>query len=204
MTTKEKLLQEKIKRLEKENLELQKKLKKNNSKPHTTLIGEIRNEKEYDFLYPYFSKRDNGWIRSSTATGLEIRNLAMSTVQKPDENQEFQVRKIKELNEEEFQLALDCADELILVAAKYKKKYLESIGRMDIIEIFGMEGKFTTNGDMIRRGRNEDLASMILCPSFGEGYCEKASDENCYLCKMAWLEGQEFADDATNDKSDEV
>lgn len=128
----------------------------------------------------------------------------MSTVQKPDENQEFLVRKIKELNEEEFQLALDCADELILVAAKYKKKYLESIGRMDIIEVFGMEGKFTTNGDMILRGRNEDLASMILCPLCREDCCEKASDENCYLCKMDWLKEQEFADEAMNNEDNEV
>ena len=39
---------------------------------------------------------------------------------------------------DDFDLVVNCADEIAKIVAKYKKQYLESVVRIDIVEAYGM------------------------------------------------------------------
>lgn len=104
----------------------------------------ISNQDELSFLYPV--KRGNKWERSTIYADefSSIRNAALNSVSKPssvypDYKDKFKKRKINDLSEFEHEIVIECAEELVSVVAKYKKKYLESIGRTDIVNAFGIK-----------------------------------------------------------------
>ena len=67
-----------------------------------------------------------------------MRNLVKSVVDQVNEKNVFTSQQIKDLSPEDFLIVVNCADELAKVLAKYKKQYLESIGREDIVKAFNM------------------------------------------------------------------
>lgn len=100
----------------------------------------VNNQDKLAFLYPY--KRGKEWGRSTNyATEFtDIRNAALSAVAIPiGSDDKFKKRKVTELFESEKDIAISCAEEIIEVVAKYKKQFLETIGRTDIIKAFNME-----------------------------------------------------------------
>lgn len=103
-----------------------------------TIIGSMKNQAELDFIYPNRSYITNEWQRSTVGDFTSLRKLAMSVVDKVDGRDNFKTQKVKDLSDEDLLLATQCADEIAKVVAKYKKQYLESIGRKDIIEAFKM------------------------------------------------------------------
>lgn len=129
--TKEEML-ERIKQLEQENMKLK------NEKLVKNIVGSMTNQAELNFIYPFYSTiGTEGWRRSTVGSFNHLRDLAMSTVDKVNNNT-FEKQKVKDLSRDDLLLAVECADEIALVVAKYKKKYLQSIGREDIIEAFNM------------------------------------------------------------------
>lgn len=130
--TKEEML-ERIKQLEEENIKLK------NGKLVANIIGSMSNQKELDFIFPYYSTfKNEGWRRSTVGHFLHLRKLAMSVVDKVDEDNRFTEQKVKDLSRDDLLMAVQCADEIALVVTKYKKQYLKSIGREDIVEAFNM------------------------------------------------------------------
>lgn len=128
-------LKEKVIALEKENALLKSKEKKQTK----GISAYIRNQKELDFVCPYFREiKNEGWVRASTyeMDFRHIRKAALTAVKKVDANNVFSEQKIKEMSDKDFKLAINCAEELISVISKYKKLYLESVGRDDIIKAF--------------------------------------------------------------------
>ena len=126
-------LKDEIMRLKQEIVSL------NTGKHNLSILGTMKNQAELDFIFPYYSTYRNGhWKRSSVADVVHLRKLAMSTVNKVDEDNVFKELKVKELSREDILFVAECADELVKVVAKYKKQYLESIGRHDIVEAFHM------------------------------------------------------------------
>ncbi len=129
----EKEMMERIKQLEQENMRLK------NGKIVANIIGSMNNQAELDFIYPHFSTYKGGeWTRSTVGNFVNLRKLAMSVIDKVDEKNNFTEQKVKELSKEDLILAVDCADEIAKVVAKYKKQYLERNGRKDIVEAYGM------------------------------------------------------------------
>lgn len=129
----EQQMMERIKELEEEN----KKLKSTRVAPN--IKGAMRNQKELDFVYPYYSEHDSKWRRSTVETGFtNLRKLALNSVNQVGSNNKFVEQKVKNLSAEDFLIAVQCADELVEVVAKYKKLYLQSVGREDIIKAFDM------------------------------------------------------------------
>lgn len=121
-----------IEELEQENAKL---------KGHKTvfsIVGSIKNQAEMDFVYPYYDMKDNKWRRNKNDTFLNLRKVAMSTVNTVNQLNRFKEQKVKELSDKDKEIVVNCADELIAVAAKYKKQYLQSVGRDDIVEAFKM------------------------------------------------------------------
>lgn len=101
--------------------------------------GSMKNQAELAFSFPYYREYFNKWGLSSTATDFtRLRKLAMSTVNKVGRDNKFTEQKVKDLSTEDFLIAVECADEIVKVIAKYKKQYLESVGREDIIKAFNM------------------------------------------------------------------
>ena len=131
--SKEEML-EYIRQLEEENARLK-------CRKHTTLTDGMTAQKELDFIFPSFQSRH--WRRSSVYNSdfLHIRKLAMSTVNRVDDNNVFSEQKINELTEKEYWLVISCADEITRTVAKYKRQYLESVGREDIVKAFETGGK---------------------------------------------------------------
>lgn len=128
-------MQEKIVALEKEIAML----KGEKPKDMRSIAGAITNQKELDFIFPYFRKPN--WERMTTYTSngfVHIRKMAMSAAMPVNDKNKFTEVKVKEMSEDEFDIAVACADELVSVIAKYKKQYLEKIGRHDIIDAFNM------------------------------------------------------------------
>lgn len=129
----EKEMMERIKQLEQENMKLK------NGKIVANIIGSMSNQAELDFIYPHYSTYKGGeWTRSTVGNFVNLRKLAMSAVDKVDEKNNFTEQKVRELSKEDLILAVDCADEIAKVVAKYKKQYLERNGRKDIVEVYGM------------------------------------------------------------------
>lgn len=126
MTKKDML--EYIQQLEEENTRLK-------NKKHTTLTESMTAQKELDFIFPSYHHQ---WGRSSVYNSefLHIRKLAMSTVSEVNDKNVFTTQKVTELSEDDYNLVVNCADELTRIVAKYKKQYLKSVGREDIAEAF--------------------------------------------------------------------
>lgn len=124
-----------IKELEEENAKLKsKKVPKN-------IIGAMDSQKELDFIYPHYDKIGNyRWKRSSIASTdfSHLRKIAMNVVDTVDTDNCFKSQKVAELSSEDFELVVNCADEIAKIVAKYKKQYLESVGRIDIVKAYGM------------------------------------------------------------------
>ena len=128
----EKQMMERIKQLEQENERLK------TVKPVQNIKSSMVNQAELSFIIPYYSEFDNGWRRSSVGEDfIYLRKLAMTVVNKVNNNN-FVEQKVRDLSPEDLKLVVNCADELVKIVAKYKKKYLESIGREDIIKAFNM------------------------------------------------------------------
>lgn len=127
---------ERIKELEEENTKLRGRKKANN------LPNNMSAQAELDFIFPYYYSRGSGrWIRSTcyaTSNFVHLRNLARSVVDQVNEENVFTSQQIKDLSPEDFLIVVNCADELAKVLAKYKKQYLESVGREDIVKAFNM------------------------------------------------------------------
>lgn len=107
-----------------------------------SILNEIKCEKELAFIYPtYHWYPEPEWKKTSTISSefLHLRKVAMSTVNKVDDNNKFAEQKVKNLSTADANIVIACAEELTQVVAKYKKKYLESVGRNDIVEAFGMD-----------------------------------------------------------------
>lgn len=105
----------------------------------------INNQNELSFIYPHMSMLNGDWSRSATYGGefANVRNCALNTVDEPVTNKyyksiDFKRKKVLDLLPEEHEIVVQCADEIIKVIAKYKKQYLESIGREDIVKAFNM------------------------------------------------------------------
>lgn len=129
--TKEEMM-ERIKQLEQENERLK------NGRLVPNIKGSMKNQAELSFINPYYSTID-GWRRSSIDSEYtHLRKLAMSVVNKIGSDNSFIEQKVRDLSTEDFLLAVDCADEIVKIVAKYKKLYLKSIGREDIIKAFNM------------------------------------------------------------------
>lgn len=129
-------MMERIKELEKENAKLRGRKKVN------ILPNAMSAQAELDFLFPYYHPHNGGrWMRSSsysTAEFAHMRNLVKSVVDQVNEKNIFTSQQIKDLSPEDFLIVVNCADELAKVLAKYKKRYLESVGREDIVKAFNM------------------------------------------------------------------
>lgn len=109
-----------------------------------SILNEIKCEKELAFIYPIYNwYPEPAWKKTSIISSefLHLRKLAMSAVNKVDDNNRFEEQKVKKLNAADAAIAIACAEELVQVVAKYKQKYLESVGRNDIVEAFGMDKK---------------------------------------------------------------
>lgn len=128
--TEEEMLK-RIEELEQENLKLK------GAKHAPNILGSMQNQKELNFVYPYYSVLSHEWRRSTTSEFHHLRKVALSTVDSLIDNV-FHSRKVRDLSTEDHALVVKCADELIEVVAKYKKQYLESIDRKDVIDAFGM------------------------------------------------------------------
>ena len=125
-----------IKELEEENAKLKsKKVPKN-------IIGSMNAQKELDFIYPRYDRMGGShtWKRSSIASTdfSHLRKIAMNVVYTVDTDNCFKSQKVAELSREDFELVVNCADEIAKIIAKYKKQYLESVVRIDIVEAYGM------------------------------------------------------------------
>lgn len=130
--TEEEMLK-RIKELEIENEKL-----KNRRIDSNSIKISIKNQDALAFIIPTYSI-DKKWKMSTAYPDFtHLRKLAMSTVNKVDDDNKFKEQKVKELSDEDFMLVVNCADELVQVIAKYKKQYLQSVGREDIIEAFNM------------------------------------------------------------------
>ena len=104
----------------------------------SSIIGSMSNQSELDFIYPHYSLFNGEWEPSTCKDFASLRKLAMSVVDKIDGDDKFIRQKVNELNKEDSLLVIQCADEIAKVVANYKKQYLESIGRKDIVEAFKM------------------------------------------------------------------
>lgn len=112
-----------------------------NEKVVSNIKGSMSNQKELAFIYPYYSiysKDSPCWKMNTNPDFVHLRKLAMSVVNKVDSNNKFMEQKVGALTKEDLLLAVQCADEIALVVAKYKKQFLLKEGRDDIVEAFGM------------------------------------------------------------------
>ena len=110
-----------------------------------SIASYIKSQKELSFIYPHISMLDGSCSRSAAYSGdfTNLRNCAISTVDEPTKNKyyksiDFKRKKVLDLSPEEHVIVTQCADEIVNVIAKYKKQYLKSIGREDIIKAFNM------------------------------------------------------------------
>jgi hypothetical protein len=99
--------------------------------------GNILNQRELDFIYP--RKYGDKWERCSVNDFNKLRDTCMSVVDDVNNNDEFIKQKVKTLDKSKLVLVCDCCDEVITVLSKYKKKYLESVGRNDIPVAYGIK-----------------------------------------------------------------
>lgn len=114
-------------------------LKKENAKAASTTIQHaVSNQDELSFIFPYFHE-ERGWERSTAENFLYLRGLTLAAVRQVTPDNELITQKAKELTEEDFDIVVACAEELVSVVAKYRKKYLMSVGREDVIEAFGLK-----------------------------------------------------------------
>ena len=114
-------------------------LKKENTKAASTAIQHaVSNQDELSFIFPNFHE-ERGWERSAAENFLHLRGLTLAAVRQVTPENELVTQKAKELTEEDFNIVLACAEELVSVVAKYRKKYLMSVGREDVIEAFGLK-----------------------------------------------------------------
>ena len=111
-------------------------LKKENAS--TTIQHAVSNQDELSFIFPYFHE-ERGWERSTSETFLHLRGLTLAAVRQVTPDNELITQKAKELTKEDFNIVVACAEELVSVVAKYRKKYLMSVGREDVIEAFGLK-----------------------------------------------------------------
>lgn len=122
-----------IKELEDENNRLKK------VKIGSNVASLMKNKTEVDFLAPYYDERNGLWRASTVKDNFTyLRQLAVSVVDAVGKNNKFTKQRIPDMKQEDLLLVVECADELALVAAKYKKRYLESLGRTDIVKAFDM------------------------------------------------------------------
>lgn len=138
-----------IEELEKENelLRTGKLEKLKNGRLVINIKSNISNQKELAFIYPHYSLYDKRWEMSSVTNFNILRSLAMSTVDKvclvrngyKAQTEGFQTQKVRDLSDADLALVVSCAEEIVHIVAKYKKKYLLSVGREDIIKAFDME-----------------------------------------------------------------
>ena len=124
----------------------------------------VKHKKELDFLYPLYNcdmhnnrvvreewRRSNGYSDDFAP----IREAALIATYLPpvcefSGRTKFSIgnkngywtwyapRKFQELSREERIMVVECADEIIKIVAKYRKDFLLSIGREDVIQAFGM------------------------------------------------------------------
>ena len=136
--------EERQRRIEELNTEITKLKKEQKDLVNTKrdVAKAIKNQRELSFLYPRCDREGN-WSRS-TAYGQDfshIRYAAISSVDEPVSkggNLVLQRKKVANLSPEEHELVCKCVDDIIEVVAKYKKQYLISIGREDIVDAFGL------------------------------------------------------------------
>ena len=92
-------------------------------------------QSELDFIFwSYY-----GYGRSSGCSSdyAPIRKAAMlCLLNSEDEHSRYDLRKLIDLNDHQFQCVIDCADEITKVIAEKKREYLKSINRTDLIEAF--------------------------------------------------------------------
>ena len=118
--------------LEKENQLLK------GAKPNVSFTDLLQNRNDICFLSPYYYEHEGGWKLSPAQYNLNyLRSLAVCAVDIVSEEQVVR-QKIANMKAQDLLLVAECADELAQVMTKYKKKYLLSIEREDIIKAFNV------------------------------------------------------------------
>lgn len=134
----------KVEELEKQINEMRKELNNKgiqNSFRRRILLDCMTTQSELDFIF--WHKSIYGWSRAANCSTdyTPIRKAALlCLLNSEDERSKYDLRKLVDLNDQQFQFVIDCADEITKIIARKKKEYLESIGRIDLIEAFEKNG----------------------------------------------------------------
>lgn len=127
-------MQHRIQELEAENYRLLQQFKK---QPRT-LMNFLENQSELAFVFPHYDSRNSIWRKSAAENFAHLRGLSLKVIEEITEQNETVPRKIANLPPQDYIIVKECAEEIVSVMAKYKKRYLCSIGQEDIIEAFGL------------------------------------------------------------------